>query len=1058
MSSSDLLESDIENDSVVDGSTASPSRIFILRPIATILMMVALLLSGLFAYKLLSISALPEVDYPTIRVSTYYAGASPDVMASLVTAPLEKQFGQMMGLNQMTSSSSGGASIVTLKFGLDIGLDVAEQEVQAAINAASTYLPADLPNPPIYNKVNPADPPILTIAMTSKTMPLPKVEDFAETRFSQKISQISGVGLVTISGGQRPAVRIQCNPNALSSYGLTMEDVRSVLLTTSINQPKGNFDGPLQSYVINSNDQLYTPLEYKNVILSYQNGAPVRLSDVATVIDGAEDVMQAAWVNNEPAIILNIQRQPGANVIEVVDRIKTLIDHLSGSLPGDMKLSILTDRTITIRASVSDAEFDMMISILLVIFVVFVFLRNFSATIIPSVAIPLSLVGTFGVMYLLGFSLNNLTLMALTIATGFVVDDAIVMIENITRYIEAGEPPLQAALKGAKQIGFTIISLTISLIAVLIPLLFMGDIVGRLFREFAITLSIAILLSAFVSLTLTPMMCARLITHRPVNQTSRFERFSGRVIDNLIHQYDKSLVVVLKAQSLVLWGFVVTLILTAVLFYVIPKGFFPIQDTGLIQCITEGPQSTSFTAMVKDQKTLVKALLEDPDVDHLSSFVGIDGINTSLNTGRLVINLKSMEERHGSIMEIMDRLKKRVEGYTTTLYMQPIQDLSIDDRVTRNQYQYSINGPDHVEVERWTKKLMSRLQKNPIFTDVDSDQLNLGRQAYITIDRDSASRLSITAQQIDNTLYDSFGQRQALTLFTNINQYHVILEVLPKLQESQMDLDNLYLKSSTGLPIPLSAFTSVTEKLGPLVVNRQGQFPVSTLSFNLSPDASLGEAIKVIDGMKRDMGIPESLQTSFEGAAKIFEGSLSNEGWLIVAAIIVVYIVLGILYESYIHPITILSTLPSAGIGALLALLLFGRELTIIAIIGILLLIGIVKKNAIMMVDFALEQERDYGKGPEEAIYEACLLRFRPILMTTLSALLGAIPLAFSFGTGSELRQPLGICIIGGLMLSQLLTLYTTPVIYLAFDRLSRRTSALWQRWFGGSEPVLETP
>lgn len=1022
----------------------NPSKIFILRPVATSLMMIALLLVGLLSYRLLSVSALPEIEYPTIRVSTFYPGASPEVMASLITAPLEKQFGQMTGLSQMMSTSSTGSSLINLKFNLDMNLDIAEQQVQAAINSASTYLPTNLPNPPIYNKINPADAPIVTLSLTSKTIPLTKIEDFAETRFIQKLSQLNGVGLVSLSGGQRPAIRIQCNPTAMASYGLTLEDVRTIITNSSTNQPKGNFDGDHLSYSINANDQLANADAFKALIVSYKNGASVKLSDIATVKEAAEDVKQAAWVDSTPAIILNIYRQPGANVINVVDDIKGLIPKLTDALPTGIDVTLLTDRTISIRASVDDAQFDLCLSVILVIVVVFIFLKKLSATFIPSVVIPLSLVGTFAVMYLLGFSVNNLTLMALTIATGFVVDDAIVMVENITRYLEEGETPLQAALKGSKQIGFTIISLTISLIAVLIPLFFMNDLIGRLFREFASTLTVTILISAFVSLTLTPMLCAKLLSHQvPLNKKDQQGYFFTMIdawLAKLIEAYRVTLVIALKKQTMVLIIAIFTLFLTGILFYIIPKGFFPVQDTGLIQGISEAPQAISFDAMARRQQSLTAEILKDPAVASTSSFIGIDGTNVTLNSGRILINLKPMKQRKADVVDIIHRIQRKLNDvHGITLYMQPVQDLTINDRISRNEYQYSLTAPDAVAVDKWSKLLVEHLNKNPKLKDVASDQQNDGLKKVLSIDRDVASRLGITTAQIDAVLYDAFGQRQISTVFTHVNQYHVVLEIMPELQRSQHAFESIYLKSASNGTVPLSALVKITDEKGPLVINRQGQFPVSTISFNIAPNVSLGEAITVINKEKKFINMPDSIHTQFEGVAKIFKNSLANEGWLILAAIIVVYIVLGILYESYIHPVTILSTLPSAGIGALVALLLTGKELSIIALIGIILLIGIVKKNAIMMIDFALEQERVHGKKPEEAIYEACLLRFRPILMTTLSALLGAVPLALSSGIGSELRQPLGVTLIGGLVLSQFLTLYTTPVIYISFDRWSNQ-------------------
>jgi len=1039
----------------------SPSRPFILRPVATSLLMVAILLAGSVAYLQLPVSALPQVDYPTIQVLTFYPGASPEVMASSVTAPLERQFGQIPGLSQMTSTSSGGGSVITLQFSLEESIDIAQQDVQAAINAGFSFLPKDLPNPPVYSKVNPADAPIMTLALTSDTLELSKVEDLADTVMAQKISQLSGVGLVSINGGQKPAVRIQANPTALANYGLSLEDLRTALGTANVDQAKGSINGAKQAFTIGANDQLLTSDDYDAVIIAYRNGSAVRLSDVADAVDSAENLYQAAWMGTaakeagkddkgqptpardavlKPAVIVNIQRQPGANIIGVVDEVQKLLPQLRKTLPASVNVEVLTDRTNTIRASVKDVQFSLVLTIALVVMVIFLFLRSLAATVIPSVAVPLSIVGTFGVMYLLGYSLNNLSLMALTISTGFVVDDAIVMIENISRYLEEGDDPLTAALKGSEQIGFTILSLTVSLIAVLIPLLFMGDIVGRLFREFAVTLAVTILVSAVVSLTLTPMMAAKLLKHKPESEQGKFYRKSEEFFEYVIAKYGVGVRWVLRHQVLTLIVTAATFLLTVYLYIVVPKGFFPVQDTGVLLGVTEGPQSISFAAMGMRQQELARMILEDPDVESVSSFIGIDGTNTTLNSGRIQINLKDLEARSSSALEIIQRLQPKlaqVDGIQC--FLQPLQDLTVEDRVSRTQYQYTLEDANFDELSAVTERMLEKLRQSPILSDVTSDQQLSGLQAHLVIDRDTASRLGVTPQNIDDTLDDAFGQRQVSTIFTQINQYHVVLEAAPRFQKSPSSLSSIYVKSSNGTQVPLSTFTHLEERETALAINHQGQFPVVTISFNLAPGKSIGDAVEAVNKAKQELNLPPSVNAEFQGSARAFQASLANEPILILAALIVVYIVLGVLYESYIHPITILSTLPSAGVGAILALLLFHIDLSVIALIGIILLIGIVKKNAIMMIDFALEAEREHGMEPEEAIYQACLLRFRPIMMTTMAALLGGLPLALGQGTGSELRRPLGITIVGGLIVSQILTLFTTPVVYLFFDRIGRK-------------------
>jgi multidrug efflux pump len=1082
--------------------------------------MAAIMLVGIVGYTQLPVSALPEVNYPTIQVVTFYPGASPEVVATTVTAPLERQFGQLQGLSQMTSSSSGGNSVIVLQFSLDLDIDVAEEEVQSGINASQSYLPANLPSPPIYSKTNPADAPILTLAITSKTLPLSQVEDLIDTRFAPKISQLSGVGLVSISGGQKPAVRIQVNPSALSSYGIDLEALRTAVSQASVNAAKGNFDGPRQDYQIDANDQLVTSGDYKKVVVAYRNGAPVMLTDVATIVDGVENSVQAAWMNQTPAVIVNIQRQPGGNTISVVKSIKNILPQLQADLPAGIEITTLTDLTTGIQASVNDVEFELLLTVGLVVMVIFLFLRNFYATIIPSVAVPLSLVGTFAVMYALGYSLDNLSLMALTISTGFVVDDAIVMIENISRYLEAGDSPMDAAFKGAEQIGFTIMSLTVSLIAVLIPLLFMGDIVGRLFREFAVTLAVTIIISAVVSLTLTPMMASRILKHTPPEQQGRFFKSSERVFESMIAFYGRTLKVVLRYRTITLLVALATLVLTVFLYIIIPKGFFPVQDTGVIQAISQAAPTIGSKTMAIKQKELAKVILEDPAVQSVSSFIGADGTNTTINSGRMSINLKPLSQRSLSASDVIRRLQKKLNDVQgIELYMQPVQNITVDDRVSRTQYQYTLEDPDQNELNEWTAKFVDKLKQLPQIEDVATDQQMGGLAVDLVIDRGTASRLGIAPTTIDNTLYDAFGQRQINTMYTQLNQYHVILEAQPQFQLDPNMLSHLYIQSNaaagtsgaggssssgrgstsagsnaltssalytpsantlapppnpltasadaisqgagsaggtssaTSSAVPFSAFSHFERTTEPLSITHQGQFPAITVSFNLAPNGSLGGAIDSITKVQKDMHMPASLQADFEGTAASFRNSLSNEPLLILAALVTVYIVLGVLYESFIHPITILSTLPSAGVGAFLALIIFHQSLSIVAIIGLVLLIGIVEKNGIMMVDFALEAERERGKNATEAIYEACLLRFRPIMMTTMAALLAGVPLAFGTGEGSELRKPLGIAMVGGLLLSQVLTLYTTPVIYIFFDGIATRFSRKRGNPHPGGEP-----
>ncbi len=1022
-------------------STGGPSRQFILRPVATTLLMVAILLAGILGYRALPVSALPEVDYPTIQVVTLYPGASPDVVTSSITAPLERQFGQMSGLKQMSSQSSGGASVVTLQFQLTLPLDVAEQEVQAAINAATNLLPSDLPNPPVYSKVNPADPPIMTLAVTTTSMPMTQVEDMVETRVAQKISQVSGVGLVTLAGGQRPAVRVKLNAQALAALNLDSETVRTAISNANVNSAKGSLDGPERSITLSANDQMKSAEDYRQLIVAYQNGSPVRLRDVATVEQGAENSWLGAWANRQPAIVLNIQRQPGANIITTADSIRQMLPSLTASLPKSVEVKVLTDRTTNIRASVHDVQFELMLAIALVVMIIYLFLRNVPATIIPAVAVPLSLVGTFAVIYFLGFSINNLTLMALTIATGFVVDDAIVVIENISRYIEKGEKPMAAALKGAGEIGFTIISLTFSLIAVLIPLLFMGDIVGRLFREFAVTLAISILISAVVSLTLTPMMCARMLSVESLRKQNRFSRASEAMFDRIIAGYGHFLRRVLNHPWITLGVALGTLAITVLLWITIPKGFFPVQDNGIIQGTLQAPQSVSYANMAQRQQQVASIIMKDPAVQSLTSFVGVDGTNPALNSGRLQINLKPLDQRDDRIPVVIDRLQTEIAKLPgVNLYLQPVQDLTIDTTVSRTQYQFTLQAGSLESLSLWVPKLVNELSTLPELKDVSSDWQDQGLEAYIKVDRDNASRLGITMADVDNALYNAFGQRLISTIYTQANQYRVVLEHDTSATPGLAALDGIRLNSTSGGVVPLSAIATIEQRHGALSINHLDQFPSTTFSFNVRDGYSLEQAVNAIGKTEQDLAMPSEIMTEFQGSTLAFQAALSSTIWLIVAAIVAMYIVLGVLYESFIHPITILSTLPTAGVGALLALMLSGHELDVIAIIGIILLIGIVKKNAIMMIDFALAAEREQGMAPYDAIYQACLLRFRPILMTTLAALLGALPLMLSTGVGAELRRPLGVAMVGGLVVSQVLTLFTTPVIYLLFDRLAHAT------------------